>query len=63
MAECWFKSQLLCFQPSFLQMGLGKQWKMAQVLGSLPLPWKTWMEFWAPGFTLAQSQLLWTFEQ
>lgn len=30
---------------------------LAQALGSLPPP-ETWMEFWLPGFSLAQPWLL-----
>lgn len=30
---------------------------LAQVLGSLPPMWATWIEFWAPGVSVAQSAL------
>lgn len=38
----------------------GKQQIMAQVVGSLPLMWKTWIELQTLGFSLVQPQLLQT---
>lgn len=35
-----------------------KQQMMAQVPGSLPSIWETWIEFWASTFSLLQPQLL-----
>lgn len=57
------ESWLLCFQSSFLLMWLGRQGKMVQVLGSMPLTWQTKMAFLATGFGLAQSWLLCPFER
>lgn len=38
-----------------------KQQVIDQVLGSLPLMWKTQIELLAPSFGLVQTQLLWVF--
>lgn len=42
---------------------LGRQWKMAQVLGLFSPTWEMQVEFSAPGFVLAQPSLLRTFRE
>lgn len=39
----------------------GRLQVMAQIFGSLFSMSQTWIEFYASGFSLAESQLLWTF--
>ena len=45
----WLVSWLLYFQSSFLLMAWKKGWKVAQVFGSLPCRWGTWMKLLAMG--------------
>lgn len=44
---CWFLSVLPCFCSSFLVKRLGKQWRMARVLGSCTY-WEIWKKLWLP---------------
>lgn len=43
-----------------LLLAYGKLSEMTQVLEALLPSWQTWMEFYAPGFTLAQFWPLWS---
>lgn len=53
---CQFKSQLLCFQASFLLMHLGKAWEMAQVSDWVPVTHREiQVAHQTPGFFLASG--------
>lgn len=46
--------QARCFQFCSSAIGLGRQWKMAPVLGSLPSTGEPWTGLQAAGFSMAQ---------
>lgn len=55
----WLESQLLYFQSSSLLLCLGRQQKMALVLGSLTRMWEPWIDSWSSRFSMVQVWLSW----
>lgn len=56
-----FESWLGFWLQLLVNVHPGKQQRMTEVHGSLIPPWETWIQFLAPGFSLAQLRLLHTF--
>ena len=57
-----FESLFLFFQSNSLLIHVGKHWSHHLSTLAPTLTWETWMELQAPGFVLAQPQILWPFE-